>query len=185
MCGRIRIRRRRAEHAGDLRLVEQRQEDTDPLDDRGAKLGIERAILQGAVQILDEFGGLQAALKRSVALTKQARRQRGRGPIHTGRNRDGDGVPEDDAEAVRLFRLAAEQGFAVAQFNLGVMYANGEGVPEDDVLAYMWFNVAAAQGYEGAQGNKDLLAERMTREQIAEAQRLSREWIEAHPPGGN
>ena len=99
--------------------------------------------------------------------------------------RDGDGVPEDDAEAVRLFRLAAEQGFALAQFNLGVMYANGEGVPEDDVLAYMWFNVAAAQGYEGAQGNKDLLAERMTREQIAEAQRLSREWIEAHPPGGN
>ena len=99
--------------------------------------------------------------------------------------RDGDGVPEDDAEAVRLFRLAAEQGFALAQFNLGVMYANGEGVPEDDVLAYMWFNVAAAQGYEGAQGNKDLLEERMTREQIAEAQRLSREWIEAHPPGGN
>ena len=34
---------------------------------------IERAILQGAIQILDEFGGLQAALKRSVALTKQAR----------------------------------------------------------------------------------------------------------------
>ncbi len=46
---------------------------------------IERAILQGAIQILDEFGGLQAALKRSVALTKQARQQRGRGPIHTGR----------------------------------------------------------------------------------------------------
>ena len=45
---------------------------------------IERAILQGAVQILEEFGGLQAALKRSVALTKQERRQRARGPIHTG-----------------------------------------------------------------------------------------------------
>ena len=35
---------------------------------------IERAILQGAVQILEEFGGLQAALKRSVALEKQAGR---------------------------------------------------------------------------------------------------------------
>ena len=45
---------------------------------------IERAILQGAVQILEEFGGLQAALKRSVALTKQDRRRRARGPIHTG-----------------------------------------------------------------------------------------------------
>ena len=45
---------------------------------------IERAILQGAVQILEEFGGLQAALKRSVALEKHARRQAGRGPIHRG-----------------------------------------------------------------------------------------------------
>ena len=45
---------------------------------------IERAILQGAVQILEEFGGLQAALKRSVALEKQERRQAGRGAIHRG-----------------------------------------------------------------------------------------------------
>ena len=45
---------------------------------------IERAILQGAVQILEEFGGLQAALKRSVALEKQARRQAGCGAIHRG-----------------------------------------------------------------------------------------------------
>ena len=45
---------------------------------------IERAILQGAIQILEEFGGLQAALKRSVALEKQAHRQAGRGAIHRG-----------------------------------------------------------------------------------------------------
>ena len=45
---------------------------------------IERAILKGAVQILEEFGGLQAALKRSVALTKQTRRQPGRGSIDRG-----------------------------------------------------------------------------------------------------
>ena len=43
---------------------------------------IEQTILQGAVRILDEFGGLQAAMKRSVALTKQARQQPGQGPIH-------------------------------------------------------------------------------------------------------
>ena len=65
------------------------------------------------------------------------------------------------------------------------MYANGEGVPRDYVLSYMWSNLAAAQGYETAQGNKDAVEERMTREQIAETQRLSREWLEAHPPGGN
>jgi TPR repeat protein len=65
------------------------------------------------------------------------------------------------------------------------MYDNGEGVPEDNVLAYMWFNLAAAQGNEDAQRNKDRAERQMTREQIAEAQRLSTEWIEAHPPGGN
>jgi hypothetical protein len=42
-----------------------------------------------------------------------------------------------------------------------------------------------AQGDEAGQNNKDRTEEQMTREQIAEAQRLSREWIEAHPPSGN
>jgi TPR repeat protein len=98
---------------------------------------------------------------------------------------EGDGVPEDDVEAVRWFRLAAEQGDAFYQTILGSKYANGRGVPTDQVLAYMWYNLAAAQGYENAQSNKDTIEGLMTREQIAEAQRLSREWIEAHPPGGN
>ena len=57
------------------------------------------------------------------------------------------------------------------------MYAQGLGVPEDIVLAYMWWNLAAAQGSENAQENKDIIEQRMTREQIAEAQRLSRERI--------
>jgi hypothetical protein len=57
----------------------------------------------------------------------------------------GEGVPEDDAEAVRWYRLAAEQGLRRAQTYLGLMYANGEGVPEDYVLAYMWYNLAAAE----------------------------------------
>ena len=67
----------------------------------------------------------------------------------------------------------------------GNMYGNGYGVPEDHVLAYMWWNLTAAQGNETAQSNKGRLERQMTREQIAEAQRLSREWLEAHPPGGN
>ena len=46
---------------------------------------IERAILQGAVQILEEFGGLQAALKRSVALENEVRRRPERGAIRRGR----------------------------------------------------------------------------------------------------
>jgi hypothetical protein len=98
---------------------------------------------------------------------------------------NGMGVPEDDAEAVRWYRLAAEQGDALAQSNLGYMYRDGMGVPEDIVLGYMWWNLAAAQGNEIAQRNKNRIEEQMTREQIAEAQRLSTEWLEAHPPGGN
>lgn len=76
----------------------------------------------------------------------------------------GHGVPQDHAAAVRWYRLAAEEGNAIAQANLGAMYANGRGVPQDDVLAHMWKNLAAAQGNEGARRNRDRLAERMTRE---------------------
>ena len=85
----------------------------------------------------------------------------------------------------RDVRNAADQGFAQAQYNLGGMYARGFGVPADDVLAYMWVNLAAAQGILNSRQSRDLFAERMTREEIAEAQRMSREWLEAHPPGGN
>ena len=38
----------------------------------------------------------------------------------------GDGAPQDYKEAVKWYRLAAEQGDANAQYNLGVMYDNGE-----------------------------------------------------------
>ena len=98
---------------------------------------------------------------------------------------NGNCVPQDYVTAVRWSRSAADQGNARAQSSLGYAYDNGRGVPEDYVLAYMWSNLAAAQGAEFAQENKDLWEQQMTREQIAEAQRLSREWIAAHPPGGN
>ena len=98
----------------------------------------------------------------------------------------GLGVPEDDTEAVRWYRLAAEQGHAESQWLLGTMYEDGDGVPEDDVLAYMWFNLSGAQGHVSAQESEDIIEQRMTPGQIAEAQRLSREWMETHPQdGGN
>ncbi len=50
----------------------------------------------------------------------------------------GRGVPQDNAEALRWYRLAAAQGLADAQFFLGFMYAEGLGVPQDDVQAHMW-----------------------------------------------
>ena len=82
----------------------------------------------------------------------------------------------DYATAVRLIRPLAEQGDANAQYNLGVFYDNGLGVPQDKVRAYMWFNLSAAQGRDGAAAFRDLIARRMTSAQIAEAQKLAREW---------
>jgi TPR repeat protein len=93
----------------------------------------------------------------------------------------GEGVPEDDAEAVRWYRLSAEQGYAKAPYNLGLMYGKGEGVPQDYVQAHMWFNLAAAQGDADAAKNRDIVAKNMTPDQIAEAQKLAREWLAAHP----
>ena len=92
------------------------------------------------------------------------------------------GVAEDDVEAVRWYRKAAEQGNGRAQFNLGLMYFSGEGVLMDDVAAYdvaayMWWNLAAAQGIRFAEINRGIVSKSMTKEQIAEAQKLSRKWL--------
>jgi hypothetical protein len=96
----------------------------------------------------------------------------------------GKGVPQDYKEAVKWFTKAAEQGLADAQVNLGVMFDKGEGVPEDYVQAYKWFILAAAQGDKDAAEVRDLLKEKMSREQIAEAQKLARQFkpvISAQP----
>ncbi|GJL83141.1 MAG: hypothetical protein DHS20C01_27750 [marine bacterium B5-7] len=65
--------------------------------------------------------------------------------------RYGDGVHEDNTEALKWFRLAAEQGDELAQFNLGVMYAEGIGVPKDNAEAVKWYGLAAEQGEIRAQ----------------------------------
>ena len=88
----------------------------------------------------------------------------------------------DYATALRLIRPLAEQGDANAQYNLGVFYDNGLGVPQDKVRAYMWFTLSAAQGREGAAAFRDLIARRMTPAQIAEAQKLAREWKPTQSP---
>ena len=88
----------------------------------------------------------------------------------------GRGVPKDYTEAAGWDRKSAEQGNRDAQFTLGLSYAMGRGVPQDYVLAHMWFNLLAAQGGEEGRVLRDNMANDMTREQIAEAQRLAREW---------
>jgi len=55
--------------------------------------------------------------------------------------------------ALRLWRLAAEQGNASAQHNLGAMYDKGRGVPQDYAETAKWFRLAAKQGNAQAQNN--------------------------------
>ena len=92
---------------------------------------------------------------------------------------NGRGFPENDAEAVRWYRLAAEQGNASAQQNLGVMYVNGDGVPQNNVRAYVWYSVAAAQGNEDARTNRDIISERLTPEQLARGQDMATRCFES------
>ena len=62
----------------------------------------------------------------------------------------GQGVIEDDIEAVRWYRLAAEQGLDAAQYQLGVMYTEGRGILKDEAAAVRWYRRAAEQNYDTA-----------------------------------
>ncbi len=76
----------------------------------------------------------------------------------------------------RKRRWPAEQGKAVAQYNLGALCGNGLGVPKDCVQALTWLILAAAQGNKEASDARDKLAQEMASSQIEEAERLAREW---------
>lgn len=69
----------------------------------------------------------------------------------------GDGVPQDDTEALKWLKLAADQADARAQFLLGLSYYNGRGVPQNTVTAANWYRLAADQGYAVAQRHLGML----------------------------
>jgi TPR repeat protein len=86
----------------------------------------------------------------------------------------GQGVPTNKREAAKWFRRAAEQGFADAQLMVGTWYDQGEGVAKDQVAAYKWYLLAAAQGNDVAKKMVSLSEGLMTQEQIADGQKLAR-----------
>ena len=100
---------------------------------------------------------------------------------------NGEGVPKDEAQAAEWFRQAAEQGNADAQMALGSMYRYGDGIPIDFNRGYVWLRLAAMQGDTNAAWVLEDLSRRMTRDQIAEAERLAREFKPKVTPtgGGN
>ncbi len=77
-------------------------------------------------------------------------------------------------------RVKADQGDAKAQSNLGMMYALGQGVIQSKVMAHMYWNIAAVSGDEDAIKYRGIVEKEMTATQLAEAQKLAREWMRKH-----
>ena len=64
-----------------------------------------------------------------------------------------EGALQDYAQAAAWYRKAADQGHSLAQFNLGVMYAQGQGLARDEAQSVVWFDKAARRGDGAAQFN--------------------------------
>ena len=93
---------------------------------------------------------------------------------------DGDGVPHDDAQAMKWFELAAERGQVNAQSRLGAYYWAGRGVPVDLFKAYFWSTIAMHQGDEISEGRLKGLSLQMTPAQVAAASQQADAWLRQH-----
>jgi len=86
------------------------------------------------------------------------------------------GVKKDIVEAVKWYTMAADQGMMQAQQSLGVIYTTGEvGVPMDLVKAHLYFNLASKEN-SSAGSRRDRLKPKMTPDQLAQAEKLFKEW---------
>jgi len=82
-----------------------------------------------------------------------------------------------DVDALAQFEADALKGRGDALYNLGLAYSTGQGVGVDFVAAHKWFNLAAMRGIDAAKSWRAQIAREMNTAQIAEAQRLAREWL--------
>ncbi|MBP6058457.1 MAG: sel1 repeat family protein [Nitrosomonas sp.] len=138
-------------------------------------------------------GDVQTAEEKFKALLEDAKTgdpaaQNGLGVMYyTGeaisKSPSGQVLNNDPELAAGWFFRAAEQGFADAQFNLGLMYANGEGVEQDMTQAVELFKKAAEQGHVDAQNN--LGAMYFTGEGVGRDEKKAIEWFEKAAAQGN
>lgn len=92
------------------------------------------------------------------------------------------GISFKHAEFLLASRMAdAGQGDAVALYELGVAFSTGcDGVDVDLIEAHKWFNLAALNGNKEAMCCRAEISDDMAPEEIAEAQRQARAWLNAH-----
>ena len=94
--------------------------------------------------------------------------------------RDGEGVPRNLEEAAKWISKAAEQSHQGAFRDMGEMYWKGLGVSQSNILAYMWWCLGTLHGDKESERLLDIVAAKMKSSQVAEAQELSREWMQKH-----
>jgi uncharacterized protein len=92
---------------------------------------------------------------------------------------------EGEAKMARidLADMAAALGEAPAAdafYELGMMYSIGRSVPVDYVMAHKWFNLAVIRGNQDAVRLRREIADQMSEDEIAAAQRAARAWLKAH-----
>ena len=96
----------------------------------------------------------------------------------------GKDANQDALEAYKWFHLAANQGDGPSQYQLGLMlsHGKGKGIPQHFILAYMWFKIAAVNGIKKAEAGQTQLAEKMTKEEVKEAEIEARKWLIKNKP---
>lgn len=165
-----------------------------PVDNPAAPVQNRRAEYEAASKELRksaEAGDLEAQNRLGIVYSEglqdytQAKRwfEKAAGRGHTGAQVNlgtlylqGNGAPQSDQMALFWFRRAAEQRDPLAFAKLGLMYAQGRGVPQDFIKAHMWYSLSAAHGEKRSAEAREALARQMTPAQLAEAQRLARDW---------
>jgi TPR repeat protein len=95
-------------------------------------------------------------------------------------HQNGWGVPLNEEEAVRLYSLAAEQGVAEAMVSLGRHFAMDFSDAYDPVEAYKWFSLGALQNDIDAVQKREIIASKLSAEQIAEGSEMVDQWTTAH-----
>lgn len=94
--------------------------------------------------------------------------------------RNGDGVLQNDTQAVEWFQRAANQGYVRALSALGSSYWAGRGVRQDYSQAYFWYQLALAEGDQNSKSLLEGISTQLTREQVTNARQQAEAWLHAH-----
>ena len=157
---------KRAADAVEVNDLVERARREDPvaqyeLDAPDASLGAQDLLVRSA-----EHGNADAQYELAAAL------------------REGIGVVQDYARALKWMQAAAKNGNWQAHYSLGLMYRDGVGTPPDPVKAYVHLNVAAARGFPEAAALRNAVMVQLAPAQLLAAQAESRAIAEAGAPQG-